>query len=255
MVCKGRVALIDPLPDPLVDDILRGRCLPIVGAGVSRNALVPLGARMPLWRDLGDALGRQVTGFPAAGATPLEAISAYQHEFGRIRLVDELRTLLFHHTARPGDVHEAFCRLQFDVVCTTNFDSLLERGYEQVSRGHRVIVEEEQLSAGVDPRTVTILKLHGDLDHPHRLVAVEADYDHFIDRNPLMVTYLTNLLITRTALFIGYSLDDPDFRTIVAVVSDRLGHLTRKSYALTVGASAYARTTYERRGVRCIQIA
>ena len=40
-----------------------------------------------------------------------------------------------------------------------------------------------------------------------------------------MSTYLANLLISRTALFIGYSLDDPDFRAIWQVVKDRLGRL------------------------------
>ena len=249
------VPLVPPLPDPLVEDIIQNRCLPVIGSGMSRNAVLPHGIQVPLWRDLGDSLGRRVTGFPSDETNPLEAISAYEHEFGRIRLVDELRNLLFHASARPGAMHEAFCRLPFDIVCTTNFDSLLEKGYDLVSRACRVIVEEEQLSAGVDPRTVTLIKLHGDLDHPHRLVMVERDYDHFVDQNPLMITYLTNLLITRTALFIGYSLDDPDFRAILAAVHDRLGRLSRQTYVLTVGATAYGRTKYERRGVRCIQIA
>lgn len=210
---------------------------------------------MPLWRDLGQALGRSVTDFPSDETDPLEAISAYEHEFGRIRLVDELRHLLFHGLARPGAVHVAFCRMPFDVVCTTNFDSLLERGYEAVSRPYRVIVEEEQLSAGIDSETSTVLKLHGDLDHPHRLVLVERDYDRFVRANPLMVTYLTNLLITRTALFIGYSLDDPDFRELLTVVSDRLGGLRRQPYVLTYRATRYERSRYARRHVRCVDIA
>jgi hypothetical protein len=134
-------------------------------------------------------------------------------------------------------------------------DTLLERGFDEAEREHYVIVEEQQLSIGVNPRTVTLIKLHGDLDHPHRIVASEADYDRFINRNPLLVTYVSNLLITRTPLFIGYSIDDPDFRQIMAVVSDRLGQLTRKGYALTFGASAYERNRFERRGVRCLDLA
>lgn len=243
------------LPAPLIDDIVRGRCLPIVGAGLSRNAVLPAGSVMPLWPDLGRELAKGLTGFPSGDGPALEAISAYAHEFGRIRLVDELRRLLFHDTAQPGAVHEAFCSLPFDVVCTTNFDSLLEKGYTEVARTHRVVVEEEQLSAGTDPRTVTLLKLHGDLDHPHRLVVAEEDYDRFVLDNPLMVTYLTNLLITRSALFIGYSLDDPDMRQILGLVQSRLGRLARQAYVLTFDVSSYTRMRFERRNVRCIQIA
>jgi hypothetical protein len=209
---------------------------------------------MPLWSDLGSSLARHVPDFPP-DESPLEAVSAYEHEFGRARLVDELRTLLHHGVARPGDAHRQFCRLPFDVVCTTNFDCLLERGYDAVSRDYLVIVEEDQLSLGVDARTTTLLKLHGDLNHPHRLVVSEADYDRFISSNPLMVTYLSNLLITRTALFIGFSLNDPDFRQMLAVITERLGMLRRQSYVLTFNASAYDKTRYARRGVRCVDLA
>jgi SIR2-like protein len=177
---------------------------------------------MPLWRDLGASVAKHVTNFPPDEGSPLEAISAYEHEFGRVRLIDELRSLLHHGTARPGDAHRQFCRLPFDVVCTTNVDCLLERGYDAVSRDYLVVVEEDQLSLGVDARAATLLKLHGDLNHPHRLVVSESDYDRFIVANPLLVTDLSNLLITRTALFIGYSLEDPDFRQMLAVVTERL---------------------------------
>ncbi len=47
------------LPKPLVEDLLAGRWLPIVGAGFSRNARVPRGKKMPLWNDLGKAPRRR----------------------------------------------------------------------------------------------------------------------------------------------------------------------------------------------------
>jgi hypothetical protein len=256
-MCRGLelVAYIDRFPLPLLDDVLAGRCLPIVGAGFSRNAVLPAGTSMPLWHGLGVELGRRVTGFPPDEANPIEAMSAYDDEFGRTRLVEELRRLLHHGVARPGNAHVEFCRLPFDIVCTTNIDCLLERGYDAVSKDHHIIVEEEQLSIRPDPGTVTLLKLHGDLIHPHRMVVTEEDYDRFIQANPLMVTYLSNLLITRTPLFIGYSLDDTDFRQILAVIKDRLGRLRRQAYVLTFGVDEHTRKKYERRGVRCVDLA
>jgi hypothetical protein len=52
---------------------------------------------------------------------------------------------------------------------------------------------------------VQLLKVHGDINFPDRIIFTEKDYDTFIARYPLFVTYLASLLITRTALFIGYS--------------------------------------------------
>src|SRR5947208_3309392 len=113
------MAYIERFPPPLLDDILAGRSLPIIGAGFSRNAVIPTGVAMPLWQALGAALGEQVTDFPPDDVGPIEAISAYEQEFGRARLVEELRRLLHHGVARPGNPHLEFCRLPFDIVCTT----------------------------------------------------------------------------------------------------------------------------------------
>jgi SIR2-like domain len=251
-----RVPLVNGLPDPLVEDIVAGRSLPLVGAGLSRDAEVPGGQSLPLWGELAEILAEQMLEYPAdSPRDALEVISTYTQEYGRVRLVEEFRARLKHGLAQPGEAQLAFCRLPFDVVCTTNWDTLLERGFDIAEREYYVIVEEEQLSIGVNPRAVTLVKLHGDLDHPHRLVASEADYDRYLAGNPLLVTYVTNLLITRTPIFIGYSIDDPDFRQIMAVISDRLGRLTRMGYALRHQPSRHERNRFERRGVKCVDIA
>jgi uncharacterized protein YutE (UPF0331/DUF86 family) len=86
------------------------------------------------------------------------------------------------------------------------------------------------------------------------MVVTEEDYAGFITRNPLIATFLANLLIGKTALFIGYSLDDPDFRLIWQIVGDRLGKLRRLAYTIKVGADSREVARFERRGVRVINI-
>ena len=99
-----------------------------------------------------------------------------------------------------------------------------------------------------------LLKLHGDLRHPGRLIVTEADYDGFLARYPLLATYLSNQLITKTAVFVGYSLDDPDFRQIWQVVTERLGRTRRLAYALMVSARPGDIARFERRGVKVINL-
>lgn len=45
--------LIEAFPKPLLQDLIEGHWLPVVGAGLSRNATVPAGKKMPLRDDLG----------------------------------------------------------------------------------------------------------------------------------------------------------------------------------------------------------
>jgi len=243
---------IPHFPKPVLDDLVTGRWLPVVGAGMSINALVPPGRKMPLWTGLSKELGDELGDF--ASSSTLDAISAYGHEFGRARLVERLSEILLIREAQPGNAHKEFCTIPFDIVCTTNFDFLLERQYDLTPRYVYPVVDEEQLSINAGNAGTLLLKLHGDLRHPNRLIITEADYDGFLTSYPLLATYLSNQLITKTAVFIGYSLEDPDFRQIWHIVSDRLGRARRMAYTLAVNAHNADIARFERRGVKVINL-
>jgi hypothetical protein len=243
---------ISHFPKPVLDDLVTGKWLPVVGAGLSLNAVVPKGKKMPLWGDLGKALTDELGDY--APSSVLDGISAYEHEFDRARLIERLHEILLIRDAQPGNAHKEFCTIPFDIVCTTNFDFLLERQYDATPRYVHPVVDEEQLSMGPGSAGTLLLKLHGDLRHPSRLVVTEADYDGFLTNYPLLATYLANQLITKTAMFIGYSLEDPDFRQIWHIVSSRLGKTRRKAYTIAINARAADVARYERRGVKVINL-
>lgn len=239
-------------PKPLLDDLVKGRWLPVLGAGMSLNATLPPTAKMPLWSDLSKILSDELTDYSPSGV--LDAISAYEHEYGRARLIERLVEILHLKDAQPGAAHREFCSLPFDIVCTTNFDFLLERQYDLIPQPVHPVVDEEQLSINIGSAGTMLLKLHGDLRHPNRLVVTEADYDGFLANYPLIATYLSNQLITKTAVLVGYSLDDPDFRQIWHVVTSRLGKTRRMAYAIVVNARPGDIARFERRGVKVVNL-
>jgi SIR2-like domain len=243
---------LDYFPAPFLEDVVRGRCIPFIGAGFSLNAQLPPGIHMPDW----DGIGRR-----AADAlkdynytTAIEALSTYEHEFSRAKLTEFLVDALNTSVIQPGSAHDEFCTIPFDRVITTNWDFLLEAGYARASKYCMPIVSEDQLAVSSDTAWVRLLKLHGDLNHPSRIVATEEDYDGFLTRFPLLATYLSSLLIDNTAFFIGYSLDDPDLRQVWQLVKDRLGGLRRPAYTLQIGAAPQAIARFERRGVKVINL-
>ena len=176
-------------------------------------------------------------------------------EFSRAKLVEFLSNSLLVTTIQPAKPHEEFCRLPFERVVTTNFDFLLEQAYTRINKYCIPLISEDQLAVGDPQAGVRLLKLHGDLHHPSRLVVTEDDYDSFLANLPLLATHLASLRRDHTAIFIGYSLDDPDFRQIWQVVKDRLGRLRRPAYVLQLGAASHVVARYERRGVKVINIA
>ncbi len=219
---------------------------------MSLNAVVPTGRKMPLWAGMSKELTDELSDF--ASTSVLDGISAYEHEFGRARLIERLSDILLIREAQPGNAHKEFCTIPFDIVCTTNFDFLLERQYDLTPRYVYPVVDEEQLSMNVGNAGTLLLKLHGDLRHPKRLIVTEADYEGFLNNYPLLATYLSNQLITKTAVFVGYSLDDPDFRQIWHIVSERLGRTRRMAYAIVVNARPADIARFERRGVKVINL-
>ncbi len=84
---------------------------------------------------------------------------------------------------------------------------------------------------------VSIVKMHGDVRHEEYITVERSDYNEYIERYPVVATHLSAMLITRTPFFIGYSLTDPDFQSIQAVVKSRLGSFERMSYLIDFDVS------------------
>ena len=90
---------ISHFPKPVLDDLVNGKWLPVIGAGMSLNAVVPKGKKMPLWADLGKALTDQLADYSPSSV--LDGISAYQHEFDRARLIEQLSEILSSYWCWP----------------------------------------------------------------------------------------------------------------------------------------------------------
>lgn len=249
---KSKYKYLKHIPKPFLDDIVASKCIPFVGAGLSRNAELDSGESMPLWDDLGKSFANDILDF--THYNPVDSISAYEHEYSRSKLVEKLVKDLHIESSRPGAAHLAFCDLPFDTVCTTNFDLLIELGYQSVKRYCHTIVEEEGLAIATSKKATKLIKFHGDIQHPNNLIVTENDYDKFVELNPMMSTFISNLLITRSALFIGYSLEDPDFRNLWSIISERLGKLRRQGYTVLVDAKPHQISRFERRDVKVINL-
>jgi len=218
------------IPLPLLDDITAGKCLPFVGAGFSLNAKLPEKYEMPDWPGLTKVMA-QAIGVSESIDGPKVA-SAFERRFGRVQLIEAIRKALHSDLAEPGKAHRAFAQLPFDTVYTTNIDLLLEEANSLLRRPYRSLVGELQMPFHGGPLATSIVKMHGDLRHEEHVIVTKEDYADFLNRYPVVSTHLSAMLITRTALFIGYSLTDPDFNHIRDIVRSRLGRFQRMAYII-----------------------
>lgn len=234
--------MADKLPKPLIDDIAANRCLPFIGAGFSLNADCDEGFAMPDWAGLARQLGVSV-GLKGKTLEGPDVATIYERKFGRVQLIDAVRQSLNLEHVRPGAAHKAFAQLPFDTVYTTNFDLLLEEALQEIRRPFRSLVGELQLPfhTGILLRggmlAANIVKMHGDIRHEEHFVITRNDYDSFLENYPVVATHLSAMLITRTALFVGYSRTDSDFLQIQSVIESRLGKFQRMPYIVQFDTS------------------
>lgn len=243
---------LSSIPKPLLNDFVTGRVIPFIGAGFSKNADIPTGLIMPDWNELGKLAADEIPGYDYDN-NAIDALSYYEDLYSRAKLVEFLMKGLHCGKIQPGTTYKAFCDLFTGTICTTNFDSLIEDSMTLLHRPVSVIVTEDRLTVGSNNES-KIIKLHGDFNHPDKMVITERDYDVYLERNPTFATYIANLFVTNTMLLIGYSLDDNDFRSIWQIINSRLGNMAQPAYCIVVGASTEKIAKYKRRNIKVINL-
>lgn len=239
------------IPKPLQEDFVNNRVVPLIGAGFSKNGIISSGENIPDWSELGRAIAQYIPNYTYTNA--LDAISLFESEFSRGKLIETLAKETKVNLIQPGTAHQALAKILFETICTTNFDFLIEQTLTEQKIPQSTIVSEERLSISTKEQT-KVIKLHGDFNHPSRMVITENDYDNFVDKNKVLSTYISNLFITKTLLFVGYSLDDTDIRTLWSVIGSRLGRLQTNAYAVMVDATPLEISRFARRNVKVINI-
>ena len=107
-----------------------------------------------------------------------------------------------------------------------------------------------------------LLKLHGDIKNPGKLVFKEDDYLQYGETHRLMETFLKSLLIDHVFLFVGYSLNDYNLKTFVTWIDYiakemQVKQEMHKNYFLSSSFHAgkdYLRKYYEGKGLEVIDL-
>ena len=192
---------LSAIPKPLLNDFLTGRVIPLVGAGFSKNADIPIGLSMPDWNELGKLAADEIPGYHYDN-NAIDALSYYEDLYSRAKLVELLMKGLHFGKIQPGATYEAFCDLFTGTICTTNFDSLIEDSMTLLHRPVSVVVTKDGLTIGGNNEN-KIIKLHGDFNHPDKMVITEHDYDVYLEQNPIFETYIANHFIKKNIILIS----------------------------------------------------
>ena len=225
-------------------EIRNGDVTLFIGAGLS------MGAGLPGWEKLIRPLAERI-GY--TGEDWLKAAQYYENEMGRHELISHLREQLDTTRIAPTKSHDLIARLPIRIVFTTNLDDLIERAYRDAEKRVNLVVGATELPFW-DESSIKLVKLHGSIDRPETVIITEKDYNKIYRGKALLLQQLNVLLATKTFLFIGYSMNDPDFNQIYDQLSVDLGQYQRRPYLVTFGIDSLRAQDLERRGFNLVSL-
>lgn len=183
----------------------------VVGSGFTRNAICRGSKRIPLWKELSDAIRRDL-GLKDDSFDALQLPDIYAAERGRDRLRELLAQQLNDDELEPGLCHDALWLSDPAAIITTNFlDTVLEKSRP---RRAQIVVRDPDLGQPIAEHRRHVIYLHGHRRHPATWVAGRQEYEQLPVDRPMIHAKVRQLLAEYPALIVGYSLNDPDFHFI-----------------------------------------
>jgi HEAT repeat protein len=228
------------IPVQLKESLKKNECALFAGAGLSEG--------LPTWRELVEPLAKEL-GVSTNTDFRITALF-YENEYGRDQLEKYIVSKLQIDVPLPK-THEILPDLPFKAIITTNYDHLLEKAFQ--GKNVAKIVEGTK-APHINTDQIPLIKMHGDLDDPSSIIITEKDYEEYPEKHRALITYLKGILITCNFLFVGFSLDDPNFNNIYTQIRSLFGESTRKSYAIFKKPSVFEVKRWKIKGIEVISI-
>lgn len=113
-------------------------------------------------------------------------------------------------------IDEIIIKLQPEHIITTNYDHLLENVKDPRVSRYAIITKDDDILSQKGRNY--IIKMHGDIDDIENIVLKEEDYLNYSQNHIIIETFIKSLLIDKTFLFVGYSLNDNNLKLIMSYI-------------------------------------
>ena len=217
------------IPLEIIDDIKNNRLVIFAGAGISTEGKNVY--KTTLYADINDELGESLNNtFP-------ELMTKYCNiPNGRRKLINKIISRFEYYKSFDeidNVMKQFFCPLadiySIKEIITTNWD----RQFEEKC-GCMPIVYDTDIPL-IDEVRRNVYKIHGSIDNIGSLIITESDYERCYNnlRENLLGSRIKYLLSNKTVLFIGYSMEDEDFKKIWEFIDDALKDLKPHFYIVS----------------------
>lgn len=177
-------------------------------------------------------------GLSAKDARDLPLIVQYYQDSqsdGARKVRDDIVAMVRERSdAAPSAAHDRVLSLPVHDIWTTNYDCLIEKAAD--TRGIELDVFREDTDLATSKSVLRRLyKMHGSVeatDAAQHLVISRDDFEHYPETHPRFWNLLRAHFLTRSFLFVGFSLTDPNIIEIFKMVRLNTPDVQRPHYAV-----------------------
>ena len=265
--------------DLIVTRIRAGLCVPFLGAGanatgngyqglklgsdvalelVSRATNIPPAELRELARISGETDLEHFSDLMGTGLQDLARVALRaQYRKDWSYFLSTIKDIIPDDKCEPSPLLQTLAKLPFKLIVTTNYDRLMERALAAEGRDYELIVQpidgftarrQRELTESLAAHDKLILyKLHGSFaeaggDEP--LIISEEDYIGYLRiagvKNKGVPALVQEKIVDSTLLFLGYGLQDWDFRVIYKTLVEGLPpQKKRRSFAVQLDPSPF----------------
>lgn len=239
----------------LASQLRKGNLIAFLGAGISRT-----------YRD--EHTGKVYRGLPTAKEIVSDLLSkkkylnadmSFDQALFMIKLKEgrsEVEKLLEEYIDIPTldslPAHYLLADMSFSAFITTNYDRLLEKALEKNRKKFYTIIENLDVCRWKSTQ-LPYIKLHGCITRPSGLIAAEDEYRPISESKPLIAALMKTLLAQKSMLFLGFSLNDSDFKEIFQELKISLGNNMPRSYAVVHDCDDYHVAYWQEEGITIIK--
>ena len=223
----------------ICNELKLNRAAVLIGAGFSRNSdrRSTFAKEYPLWDGLGKFFAQKMSlddidCDKLESSSPIELADQLEIEFGRSELERTILKAIPDEQYLPSPLHTKLLQMPWVDVFTTNYDTLLERASQEISykRFNIVTCKEDLVGSAGLPR---IVKLHGSFPSNRPFIITSKDYQDYPQNFAPFINTVQQAMLENTFCMIGFSGNDPNFKTWIKWIKENLKENAPRMYLIT----------------------
>lgn len=221
--------------NPLKGNLSMSNTLNIIKAIKKKNAIFFLGAGISLKSgfpgggDLARIIAKELLARNVKENETLSQLAqevTWENNGSRQSLESLIKNTYNDPSIIPTSNHYALAEIESPMI-TTNYDRLIEDAFRNKNKRLEIIIEDRDL---VDYDQNILIKIHGCVSQVEKCIISETDYFDWMSTDSEVKNLIRAWFITHTVVFVGYSLNDINFRQLLVELKRKFGSSFRNFY-------------------------